>query len=86
MNRAKLNHHLGMSMEVEFYQPDGGEIELADGTMQPMQFEFAGDDDVWLFIDDVLVADLGGFHDPMSFTIDFSTGKITYRLVTMGQR
>ena len=69
-----LNHYLGMTMEMQFLQPEGG--CLPNDANTPMTFKFSGDDDVWIFIDDVLVADLGGLHDACSLKIDFSTGVV----------
>ena len=71
-----INHYLGLSMEVEFQQPMDGLVSVSENNFRPMVFEFAGDDDVWIFIDDVLVADLGGIHDEMQVSIDFNSGDI----------
>ena len=71
-----LNHYFGMSMTTRFVQRYNG-MTSKDNTAKPMTFEFAGDDDVWLFIDDVLVSDLGGIHNQATTSINFSNGDIT---------
>lgn len=67
-----VNHHFGLSMSSRFVQPADGKTNTGDD----MVFDFAGDDDVWVFIDDVLVGDIGGIHNMASLSINFRSGKI----------
>ena len=70
------NHYFGVTMTTPFTQPYGGMVETSGGTLEPMIFEFSGDDDVWVYIDGVLVGDLGGIHGVSTLDIDFSTGVV----------
>lgn len=67
-----LNHHFGMSMTTEFVQPANGKTN----KNEDMIFEFSGDDDVWVYIDGVLVGDLGGIHEKATLDINFATGEV----------
>ena len=63
----------GMTMQVDFYMPSSGKVNGKD-----MVFEFQGDDDVWVYIDDVLVLDIGGCHGARRGSINFATGNVAY--------
>ena len=76
------NFFFGMDMEMDFYQPKGGMTGAdkdKDGDFDyPMQFAFAGDDDVWVYVDGVLFLDLTGIHRHVGGKIDFVNGKVYY--------
>lgn len=63
--------HFGMTMSAKFIQPKDGKINGNN-----MVFEFSGDDDVWVYIDGVLVLDIGGIHNSVSGSIDFAEGTV----------
>ena len=61
----------GMMISFEFLQPKNGKINGQD-----MVFSFSGDDDVWVFIDNKLVLDLGGVHERATGSINFADGNV----------
>lgn len=62
------NHHFGMKMNAKF--------QLPKYTDEPITFSYSGDDDMWVFIDGVLVLDVGGIHEPSAGMIDFTNGLV----------
>jgi hypothetical protein len=65
--------------DIDFYMTGTGYLKDNDGNNQDIAFNFAGDDDVWVYIDGVLVLDLGGAHGVSSGVINFSEMKVYYK-------
>ena len=66
------DHFFGLEMSARFMQNESG----VDAWGHDLIFEFSGDDDFWLYIDDKLVMDLGGIHSALDGSINFRTGRV----------
>ena len=71
------NFWTGMHVNTQFSMPTGGEVLNPSGVLKPMQFEFSGDDDVWIYVDGILVGDAGGIHNRTEVDINFQTGTVS---------
>lgn len=71
---GRVDLWFGMSVQFDFYMPKDGKINGKD-----MIFDFSGDDDVFVYIDDNLVLDINGTHGPHNGNINFANGKVKYQ-------
>ncbi len=75
---GSVNYFFGMTMDVNFYLPNvvgkqnGNTVDGKD-----MTFNFSGDDDIWIFVDDELMLDMSGIHNKSYGSIDFCTGAVS---------
>lgn len=69
----------GTEFDIDFYMSETGKLTATDGTQKDITFNFSGDDDVWVYVDGVLVLDLGGAHKVSSGSINFSTMEVIYK-------
>ena len=67
----KLNYMFGMRLELPFNL----RADRMTASDKHTVFRFAGDDDIWVYIDGKLVLDMGGSHGTVAGAIDFTTGK-----------
>ncbi len=72
--QGDADYFFGMEMGASFTQTASG----LDAWGHDIIFEFSGDDDFWLYVDGVLVIDLGGIHSAQSGTVNFRTGDVTF--------
>ncbi len=68
----KVNTYFGLELEASFMQTPSGLDEWGHDII----FEFTGDDDFWLYVDDELVIDLGGIHSAVPGNVNFRTGVV----------
>lgn len=69
----------GTEFDIDFYMSETGTLTAADNTQKDITFNFSGDDDVWVYVDGVLVLDLGGAHKVSSGSINFSKMQVIYK-------
>lgn len=67
----QLDYMFGMKMELPFNLSADRKVEI-NGESEDTVFRFAGDDDIWVFIDGKLVLDMGGSHGIVAGAIDFT--------------
>lgn len=74
---SQLNYGFGQKFDLKFRLTSDGKVLDSANKEVPIEFNFSGDDDVWVFIDGRLVLDIGGDHAVVTGRIDFANKKAT---------
>lgn len=74
---SQLNYGFGQKFDLKFRLTSDGKILGPNNERVPIEFNFSGDDDVWVFIDGQLVLDIGGDHAVVTGKIDFANKMAT---------
>ena len=74
---SQLNYGFGQKFDLKFRLTSDGKVLDSANKEVPIEFNFSGDDDVWVFIDGQLVLDIGGDHGVVTGGIDFANKKAT---------
>lgn len=74
---SQLNYGFGQKFDLKFRLTSDGKVLDSANNEVPIEFNFSGDDDVWVFIDGQLVLDIGGDHAVVTGRIDFANKKAT---------
>lgn len=76
---SKRNMFFTAKIEIPFYMTSDGKIKNSKtGQFDDMIFNFQGDDDVWVFVDENLYVDLGGAHTNCHGNINFAKSTVYY--------
>ena len=70
-SNSTVDLHYGLQVKSDFYMPTGKQLNGED-----MVYEFCGDDDLWVFIDNKLVLDIGGGHTYVHGSFNLTTGEV----------
>lgn len=74
---TQLNYGFGQRFDIQFRLTEDGTVTANNNQKVPVEFNFSGDDDVWVFVDGQLVLDIGGDHGRVDGTINFKERKST---------
>lgn len=67
----QLNYGFATKLELKFRLTEKGTVKTTDNKDVPIEFNFSGDDDVWVFIDGKLALDVGGGHGRVAGYLNF---------------
>lgn len=70
---SQYNYGFGAKLQFDFTLTDDGQVQVGNDPKDkvPIKFFFSGDDDVWVYIDNQLVLDVGGAHSKASGLLEF---------------
>ncbi len=70
------NFYFGMHLQMNFMMSKTGYV--GPNGDKEMYFDFRGDDDIWIYIDNKLFLDLSGIHRHVGGRIDFTNARVEY--------